>query len=160
MKEFKSASKANAAKRLAGVRKAYANGGAVSPLSGGVDEDDDPFDADDVTPDGPAIDGVPTRQRLDRPMAKKPAKTNIVINVNAGKPDGQSNIPPIPPVVPPNVPPIAGTPPPPPMMPPVDPSMMQRKNGGRVPNVKHAAGGGLGRMEKAKAYGETPCKGK
>lgn len=161
MKEFKSASKASAAKKLGGYRKAYANGGAVSPLSGGVDDDDDPFDADDMVSDGPSIDGVPTRQRLDRPMAKKPAKTNIVINVNAGKPDG-GNLPPVPPVVPPTMPPIAGTPPPPPMMPPMDPSMMQRKNGGRVgvPGVKDGAGGGKGRLEKAAAYGLTPCKGK
>ena len=154
MKHYKSASKANAMKRLSGVRKAYANGGAVSPLSGGMDEDDDPYDADDMASSDMSVDGVPTRQRLDRPAPKKSGRTNIVINVAPAKPDAP-NLPPIPPVVPP-IPPIAGTPPPPPIMPP-DPSMMQRKNGGRV--VKHAAGGGLGRLEKAAAYGCKP-KGK
>ncbi len=161
MKHFKSASKANAMKRLSGVRKAYANGGAVSPLSGGMDEDDDSYDADDMSPSDTMVDGIPTRQRLDRPAPKKSGRTNIVINVAPSKAD-VPNLPPIPPVVPPNIPPIAGTPPPPPMMPPMDPSMMQRKNGGRVgvPGVKHAAGGGLGRMEKAAAYGCKPAKGK
>ncbi len=40
--------------------------------------------------------------------------------------------------------------------------MMQRKNGGRVgvSGVKDGAGGGLGRLEKAKAYGLKPAKGK
>lgn len=156
MKHFKTASKASAMKRLSGVRKAYANGGAVSPLSGGMDEDDDPYDADDMAPSDMSVDGIPTRQRLDRPAPKKSGRTNIVINVAPAKPDAP-NLPPVPPVVPPNVPPIAGTPPPPPIMPP-DPSMMQRKNGGRV--IKHAAGGGLGRMEKAAAYGCKPAKGK
>lgn len=157
MKHFKSASKANAMKRLTNVRKAYANGGAVSPLSGGMDEDDDPYDADDVASDM-SVDGVATRQRLDRPSPKKSGRTNIVINVQAPSKPDMPNLPPIPPVVPPNVPPIAGTPTPPPIMPPPDPSMMQRKNGGRV--IKHAAGGGLGRIEKAKAYGCKPAKGK
>lgn len=158
MKHFKSASKANAVKRLAGVRKAYANGGAVSPLSGGMDEDDDPFDSDDMSPSDTFVDGVPTRQRLDRPAAKKSGRTNIVINVAPSKPDAPV-MPAIPPVVPQNVPPMAGPPPAPPML---DPSMMQRKNGGRVgvSGVKDGAGGGLGRLEKAKAYGLKPAKGK
>ena len=57
--------------------------------------------------------------------------------------------PPMPPMPPPGMmPPGAGGPP----MPP--PGMMPRKNGGRTIHViDHAAGGGLGRKEKIKAYG-------
>jgi len=57
--------------------------------------------------------------------------------------------PPMPPMPPPGMmPPGAGGPP----MPP--PGMMPRKNGGRTMHViDHAAGGGLGRKEKIKAYG-------
>lgn len=154
MKEFKSASKVSAAKKLAGVRKAYANGGSVSSPLGMMDEDMDPNDADDM-PDGPMVDGIRTRQRLDRPQPKSAGRTVVNINVQSGsKPDVPAPAP-IPPVVPPNVPPMAGPPPAPPM---IDPSMMmQRKNGGRVPC---GAGGGLGRLQKAKDYGLTPCKGK
>ena len=63
------------------------------------------------------------------------------------------------------MPPGAGGPPPPPMMPPGGappmgagappmPPMMGRRSGGRVKYpITHAAGGGLGRLEKIEAYG-------
>lgn len=169
MKHMKSACKASAAKKLAGMRKAYANGGAVSPLA--LDDDLEMMSGLGETGDGPMIDGVPVRQRLDKQM-KKPANTNINITIAAPAKDEKPPMPMAPPVVPP-MPPVAGLPPaPPPMMPP--PGMMQRKNGGRIDpkeavhkhEAKHhkgepktqfasggkvdgGAGGGLGRLQKA-----------
>ena len=65
------------------------------------------------------------------------------------------------------MPPGAGGPPPPPMMPPgagappmggLPPGLMGRKTGGRVKYpIKDGAGGGLGRLQKIKAYGLKPA---
>ena len=65
------------------------------------------------------------------------------------------------------MPPSAGGPPPPPMMPPgagappmggLPPGLMGRKTGGRVKYpIKDGAGGGLGRLQKIKAYGLKPA---
>lgn len=91
-------------------------------------------------------------------------KTNINIVIASGPPKGEGMMPnaPVPaPKAMPVPPPAAGMPmmPPPGMAPaggpPVPPpGMMPRKNGGRTIHViDHAAGGGLGRLEKIKAYG-------
>jgi hypothetical protein len=37
--------------------------------------------------------------------------------------------------------------------PPMGPPMMGRKHGGRAYPIEHGAGGGKGRLEKARAYG-------
>lgn len=127
MKSMKSACKASAAKKLAGYRKGYANGGAVSPLAA-MDDDLEPIGGSGDMGDGPRIDGVPVRQRMDKAM-KSPAKTNINITIAAPAKDEKPPMPMAPPVVPPGVPPMAGPPPMPPMMPP---GAMARKNGGRI----------------------------
>lgn len=91
-------------------------------------------------------------------------KTNINIVIASGPPKGEGMMPnaPVPaPKAMPVPPPAAGMPmmPPPGMAPaggpPVPPpGMIPRKNGGRTIHViDHAAGGGLGRLEKIKAYG-------
>jgi hypothetical protein len=151
MKDMKNACKASAAKKLSGMRKAYANGGAVKAYADGgmVDDEADAF-MDDAADQARMVDGVPVRQRLDRPMAKPAKSTSITINVGAPKAEAPA-APMVKPVVPPGIPPMAGPPPAPPMMPP--PGMPMRKNGGRI-TAKMAkgegAGGGLGRIEKAK----------
>jgi hypothetical protein len=71
---------------------------------------------------------------------------------------------PVPPAPPPGgmppggPPPGAGGPPPGPPMPPpgMPPPGMGRARGGRAYPIEHAAGGGKGRLEKIKAYGEKP----
>ena len=94
-------------------------------------------------------------------------KTNINIVIATGKgqqqPMGMPNAPvPMPKAMP--VPPPQGMPMPPagpqggPPMPPQG-MPMPRKSGGRTVHViDHAAGGGLGRMEKVKAYGHKAGK--
>lgn len=97
---------------------------------------------------------------------------NIIIGTH-GAPAGGDMMPnaPAPAPLSPRTPPMpAGGPPMPPpgMMPPgaggppgmlPPPGMMPRKNGGRAIHIiDHAAGGGLGRLEKIKAYGLTPPK--
>jgi hypothetical protein len=141
-------------------RKAFAHGGRVKAYADGgmVGNEADDF-MDDVADQANMVDGVPVRQRLDRPAAKAPKSTSITINV--GAPKAEAEAPKLPPVVPP-LPPMAGAPPPP-MMPPAGgppPGMPMRKNGGRV---EGGAGGGLGRLEKIKDYGSKagkPAKGK
>ena len=71
---------------------------------------------------------------------------------------GAPNVaPPPPPGMPAGGPPGGGAPAMPPMPPPA--GMMPRKRGGRVHYpIKHASGGGLGRLEKIKAYGLKPAR--
>lgn len=155
MKSMRSACKVSAKKKLSNMRKAYKNGGRTSCgyADGGMVDDDDMMD--DPMSDASeelGIEGKKAKSRLD----KGKGKTNINIVIAAGK-----DKPDLPPVVPP-LPPVPGNPPLPPMMPNANPMM---KHGGRIGyknggKIKHAAGGGLGRLEKAKAYGLKPCKGK
>ena len=97
---------------------------------------------------------------------KAKGKTNINIIIAAGqKPEGMGmpNAPvpapkamPVPPPMPP-MPPQGAAPMPP--MPPQGGMAMARNTGGRTTHViDHAAGGGLGRMEKIKAYGHKAGK--
>ena len=112
-------------------------------------------------PDYPASSFLP---RKSGGRTKGKGKTNINIVIAAGRhlADNQApNAPvpapkamPVPPPMPPMAPPQGGMPP----MPPQD-MPMPRKNGGRTTHViDHAAGGGLGRMEKIKAYGHKAGK--
>jgi hypothetical protein len=133
MRDLKNACKTSAAKKLSGMRKAYANGGAVMPYSNGgmIDDDADAF-MDDAVDQARMVDGVPVRQRLDRPMAKPAKSTNITINVATPKAEAPA-APMVKPVVPPGIPPMAGPPPAPPMMPGAPaPGVPMRANGGRV----------------------------
>lgn len=86
---------------------------------------------------------------------KKGTNVNIIIT----QPGGMGG-PPMPPpgAMPPPGGPVGlhqGAPPPAPMGPPAGgpPPMMARKSGGRTYPIDSGAGGGLGRLEKAKAYG-------
>jgi hypothetical protein len=100
-------------------------------------------------------------------------KTNINIIIGAHAPGAEQQppggppapppprpIPVPPPAMPPGMPPGAGGPPPmgpPPGMPPGGPPPgMPRASGGRAYPIQHASGGGKGRLEKIKAYGEKP----
>jgi hypothetical protein len=83
----------------------------------------------------------------------------------AGPPPGPGAVPVPPPAPPPGLPPGGamggpppGAPPPMPMPPPGGP--MGRKHGGRAYPIEHASGGGKGRLEKIKAYGLVPPKGR
>lgn len=155
MKSMKAACKVSAAKKLHTMRKAYANGGRAGYAMGGmVDDEEDMNEPLSSASEGMGIEGNKAKSRLDK------GKTNINIIIAAG---GKEK-PQVPPVVPP-MPPIPGPPPAPPMPPmgaggPPPPmrngGRMAYKNGGKV---KHAAGGGLGRLEKIKAYGLKPAKG-
>lgn len=106
--------------------------------------------------------------RADGGRTKGKGKTNIIINIGE-KPGGlppmpppsQVTRPPVP-LPPPGPPPMpAGGPPGGPGGPPIPPASMApsggaplpRKRGGMV-RMKAGAGSGLGRLEKAKAYGE------
>jgi len=88
---------------------------------------------------------------------KNKGKTNV--NIIITQPGGMGG-PPMPPpgAMPPPGGPVGlhqGAPPPTPMGPPAGgpPPMMARKSGGRTYPIDSGAGGGLGRLEKAKAYG-------
>jgi hypothetical protein len=102
-------------------------------------------------------------------------KMNVNIVIAAGhRGQGQDSMPnaPVPAPLSPRTPPVGGGAPMPPpgMMPPggapgagpmPPPGMMPRKYGGRTTHViDHAAGGGLGRLEKIKAYGLKQSKRK
>mgnify|MGYP000184411670 CR=1 FL=1 len=115
-------------------------------------------------------DGGRTAKKGGGSLGKKKGTTNIHVNVmphgGAGQPPVMPlpvPVPPRPPMAPPmppqgmpmGAPPMGGAPMMPPMgagrpgMPPIG-----RKSGGKVEHViDHAAGGGLGRLEKIKAYG-------
>lgn len=123
-------------------RKAYAHGGRVMAYANGgvVGDEADEF-MNDAADQANMVDGVPVRQRLDRPMPKSGKATNITINV--GAPKAEVETPKVPPVVPPGIPPMAGAPPMPPPMnvggPPPG-GVPMRANGGRV---KKADGGSI-----------------
>jgi hypothetical protein len=125
------------------------------------------------------VPGVVGGRKAHKRGGKAKGKTNININIMpqaGGPPMPPIGLkPPMPPVMPPIAPP-AGAPPmggagadpallaalaggmkggaPAPM-----PAPMPRKSGGRTIHViNHASGGGLGRLEKVKAYGEAQKK--
>ena len=117
------------------------------------------------------VPGVVPSSRMARKHGGKTGKTHIVINM--GHPDmggapvapPTGAMPPRPPMPAPAPQPAAPAPAAPPMgnapmggapagLPPQLAALMGRKSGGRTMHViEHAAGGGLGRKEKIKAYG-------
>jgi len=113
------------------------------------------------------VGGREAHAKGGRTKSKGKGKTHINIIIGAhGAPAGGGMMPnaPVPAPMSPRTPPMpqGGPPMPPPgMMPPgaggppmPPPGIMPRKNGGRTIHViDHAAGGGLGRKEKIKAYG-------
>ena len=116
------------------------------------------------------VGGREAHAKGGRTKSKGKGKTHINIIIGAhGAPAGGGMMPnaPVPAPMSPRTPPMPeGGPPMPPMPPPgmmpsgaggppmPPPGMMPRKNGGRTIHViDHAAGGGLGRKEKIKAYG-------
>lgn len=121
---------------------------------------------------GGGVDGCMAPARLDRARGgrTKKAAHHTTVNVITAPPGGGAGGPPPgppmgpPPMMPPPHPPMGGPPPGgpppgpppgPPMGPPAGagaPMGMPRKTGGRVP-MDDGAGGGLGRLEKIKAYG-------
>jgi len=150
-------------------RMAYASGGRVpEDIS---DSGSLPSVSGGPKDDGMGVDGGKAKGRLDR-AAKKSPTTNVNIIVTSSKPEPAA--PPMPPASP-----MGG--PPPPMPPPGVPMRasggrvnasgqsfktekeaekrsVARKHGDRV--IDAGAGGGLGRLEKAKDYGTKPAKGK
>ena len=117
-----------------------------------------------------AVGGRTAHAKGGKAKGKGKGKTHINIIIGAhGAPAGGGMMPnaPVPAPMSPRTPPMPeGGPPMPPMPPPgmmppgaggppmPPPGMMPRKNGGRTMHViDHAAGGGLGRKEKIKAYG-------
>lgn len=150
---------AKEAKEQAGYKK----GGRTAKYSGGG-----VFSGDSLT----KIPGATGGRHAHAKGGKAKGKTNINIIIAAGKGPqgadmGMPNAPvPAPkamPVPPPMIP--QGIPVPPagpqgmPPMPPQGGMPMPRKSGGRTTHViDHAAGGGLGRLEKIKAYGHKAGK--
>lgn len=109
---------------------------------------------------GPVYGGTrPEGGRIARASggrSKKAMNVNIIIAPSGGAAKPAMPIGPMPP--PPGGPPgmHQGLPPPPPpggAPPPMSPSPMMRKHGGRAYPIEHGAGGGKGRLEKARAYG-------
>lgn len=151
---MRSACKVSAKKKLSNMRKAYKHGGRAYAVGGMVDDEEDMIEPMSSAHEDLGVDGDRAKKRLDK------GKTNINIIIAGG--GNKPTEPAMPPVMP-NLPPVPGKPPMPPPMPmPGGPPMrnggrMGYKNGGAI---KHAAGGGLGRLEKAKAYGLKPAKGK
>ena len=121
------------------------------------------------------LDKRAPRKSGGRAKGKGKTNINIIIAAHGGKGhqpmdgdipgapagglhQGAPNVaPPPPPGMPAGGPPGGGAPAMPPMPPPA--TMMPRKRGGRVHYpIKHASGGGLGRLEKIKAYGLKPAR--
>lgn len=152
--------------------KCYAGGGAVG--------------ASDMAMG--AVDGMPSKPSVSKPAKHKgkgkskgkgDTHVNVVVMPKGGPdmpmPPGGAMPPPhpMPPPMPPPGPPMGGPPGGPPGMPPPGgppmgpggPPMMHaaggrvgRATGGKVRGVKDGAGGGKGRMEKMKMYGEKAGK--
>jgi hypothetical protein len=124
--------------------------------------------------------GKTEKRKAHAKGGKAKGKTNINININTQPSGGKlpmppagglmpNMAPPMPPVAPPaGAPPMGGAPTDPALLaalaggmkggpvPMPAPMPMPRKSGGRTTHViDHAAGGGLGRLEKIKAYGES-----
>ena len=132
-------------------RQCYATGGAVK--GGGRDGP--------ALSEGIAASGAPAKPNLARPGrklskkggakkddkgdGKKAGATVNVVVMSGGKPDGG------PPMPPPDMGPPPGPPPG-----PGGPPLPMRASGGRVVKLDAGAGGGEGRMEKARAYGSAP----
>lgn len=123
------------------------------------------------------VPGVTGGRKAHAKGGKTKGKTNISINVmphapsmgGMQMPSAPAPMPPAPPMPP--RPPMGGPAAPvAPMAPPIPPAFsgampprpgmpMARKHGGRTTHViEHASGGGLGRLEKIKAYGEKQKK--
>ena len=104
-----------------------------------------------------AVGGRTAHAKGGKAKGKGKGKTHINIIIGAhGSPAGGGMMPnaPVPAPMSPRTPPMPQGGPP---MPP--PGMMPRRYGGRATHViDHAAGGGLGRLEKVKAYGLTGPK--
>ena len=127
--------------------------------------------------------GKTEKRKAHAKGGKTKGKTNISININTQPSGGKLPMPPAGGLAPDMAPPMPSVAPPaggPPMgAPPADPALlaalaggmkggpaappmpmpMPRKSGGRTIHViNHASGGGLGRLEKIKAYGEKQKK--
>jgi hypothetical protein len=145
--------------KLARVGNKSSHGRACYASGGRVAEDlSDPGSLPDVMSgpskdEGLGIDGGKAKPRLDRAGKKaSPVSVNVIVTSGKSEPTPAMPLPNAgPPVPPPAMGPPPGGPPPMPM----------RASGGRVmKNMDAGAGGGLGRLEKAKAYGDKPAKGK
>jgi hypothetical protein len=91
--------------------------------------------------------------------AKKGMNVNIIIAPGGGGPKPMMGAPPMPPPggpvglhqgAPPPMPPPGAAPP---MGPPMPPPQMRKRGGRTYPPIDSGAGGGLGRLEKIRAYG-------
>lgn len=114
------------------------------------------------------LSGKKPKPRLDRQAYKKGGRVkgttvNVIVAPQGGAEAPEPPMPmPPPPMAPPMPkPPMAGPPPMPPGAGPGGPAMpppMMRKHGGRV-SMDAGAGGGKGRLEKIKAYGDRAKPG-
>lgn len=150
---------------MKGLKKGGAASGRTMKYGGGG-----VFSGNSTTKIPGVVGGREAHAKGGRTKSKGKGKTHINIIIGAhGAPAGGGMMPnaPVPAPMSPRTPPMPeGGPPMPPMPPPgmmppsaggppmPPPGMMPRKNGGRTIHViDHAAGGGLGRKEKIKAYG-------